>query len=695
MDKLPTMWCIVLFSVLPWVYAEPTMYGEILSPNYPQAYPNEVEKTWDIEVPEGYGIHLYFTHVDIELSENCDYDFVQIISGGIEEGKICGQKTSKNPNSPIVEEFQVPSNQLQVIFRSDFSNEERFTGFAAYYVAVDINECTDFADAPCSHFCNNFIGGYFCSCPPEYFLHDDMKNCGVNCSGDVFTELIGQITSPNYPNPYPENSRCEYKILLEQGFQVVVTVRREDFDVEPADSEGNCVDSLVFVAKDQQFGPYCGNGFPGPLNIETHSNVLDIIFQTDQTGQQKGWKLRYHGDPIPCAKEFTANSVWEPQKEKYVYKDVVTITCLEGFEVVQGSGSLTHFYSTCQNNGKWSNSKLKCEPVDCGSPDPIPNGKVEEPEDTLFGSVARYTCEEPYYYMQNEESGEYHCAGNGSWVNDVLGTELPQCVPVCGIPSKPFEGTQRIFGGSFADIENFPWQVFFAHPRAGGALIDEYWVLTAAHVVEKNRNPEMYVGSTLVNRERLTNSQMLIPERVIIHPGWTFLDDPDTRKNFDNDIALIRLKDPVKMGPTVSLICLPGNSSEYHPSEGAMGLISGWGRTENKNIVLKLRGARLPIAPLQKCKEVKAKKSGVDVKTYVFTDNMICAGDQKGVDSCEGDSGGALVLQDPDKSNPKFYVAGLVSWGPQCGTYGIYTKVKNYIDWIKKTMQENSTPSTD
>ncbi|XP_070266847.1 complement C1s subcomponent [Myotis yumanensis] len=695
MDKLPTMWCIVLFSVLPWVYAEPTMYGEILSPNYPQAYPNDVEKTWDIEVPEGYGIHLYFTHLDIELSENCDYDSVQIISGGIEEGKICGQKTSKNPNSPIVEEFQVPSNQLQVIFRSDFSNEERFTGFAAYYVAVDINECTDFADAPCSHFCNNFIGGYFCSCPPEYFLHDDMKNCGVNCSGNVFTELIGQITSPNYPNPYPENSRCEYKILLEQGFRVVVTVRREDFDVEPADSEGNCVDSLVFVAKGQQFGPYCGNGFPGPLNIETHSNALDIIFQTDQTGQQKGWKLRYHGDPIPCAKEFTANSVWEPQKEKYVFKDVVKITCLEGFEVVQGSSSLTHFYSTCQSNGKWSNSKLKCEPVDCGSPDPIPNGKVEEPEDTLFGSVARYTCEEPYYYMQNEESGEYHCAGNGSWVNDVLGTELPQCVPVCGIPSKPFEGTQRIFGGSFADIESFPWQVFFASPRAGGALIDEHWVLTAAHVVEKNRNPEMYVGSTSVNREKLTNSQTLIPEHVIIHPGWTYQDDPETRKNFDNDIALIRLKDPVKMGPTVSLICLPGNSSEYNPSEGAWGLISGWGRTENKNIVLKLRGARLPIAPLQKCKEVKAKKPGVDVKTYVFTDNMICAGDQKGVDSCEGDSGGALVLPDPDKSNPKFYVAGLVSWGPQCGTYGIYTRVKNYIDWIMKTMQEYSTPSTD
>ena len=38
---------------------------------------------------------------------------------------------------------------------------------------------------------------------------------------------------------------------------------------------------------------------------------------------------------IPCPKEVTANSFWEPEKEKYVYKDVVKITCQEGFEIVQ------------------------------------------------------------------------------------------------------------------------------------------------------------------------------------------------------------------------------------------------------------------------------------------------------------------------------------------------------------------------
>ncbi|CAO2606539.1 Calcium-dependent serine proteinase [Lemmus lemmus] len=695
MGKSPETWCIVLFSVLASVSAEPTMHGEILSPNYPQAYPNEIKKTWDIEVPEGFGVRLYFTHLDMELSENCEYDSVQIISGGVEEGRLCGKRTSKNANSPIVEEFQIPFNKIQVVFKSDFSNEERFTGFAAYYAAVDINECTDFTDVPCSHFCNNFLGGYFCSCPPEYFLYEDMRNCGVNCSGNVFTDLIGEIASPNYPNSYPENSRCDYQIRLEKGFRVVVTIRREDFDVEPADSKGNCQDSLVFAAKNQQFGPYCGNGFPGPLTIEAQSNTLDIVFQTDLTGQRKGWKLRYHGDPIPCPKEITANSVWEPEKAKYVFKDVVKISCMEGFEVVEGNVGSTFFYSTCQSNGQWSNSRLRCQPVDCGLPEPIQNGKVDNPEDTLFGSVIHYSCEEPHYYMEhNEHGGEYRCAANGSWVNDELGIELPKCVPVCGVPTKPFKTQQRIFGGSPAEIENFPWQVFFEYPRAGGALIDEYWVLTAAHVVEGHSDPSMYVGSTSVRMEHLDSVQKLTSERVFIHPGWKMGDDLSTRTNFDNDIALVRLKDPVKMGPTVSPICLPGNSPEYDLSENDLGLISGWGRTEKRNIVINLRGAKLPVTSLEKCQKVKEENPRVRAEDYVFTSNMICAG-EKGVDSCQGDSGGAFAMQVPNVKDPKFYVAGLVSWGKKCGTYGIYTKVKNYMDWILETMQENSVPGQD
>lgn len=52
-------------------------------------------------------------------------------------------------------------------------------------------------------------------------------------------------------------------------------------------------------------------------------------------------------------------------------------------------------------------SSLPLVAVDCGEPEPIRNGKVQMPAETLFGSVFRYTCEEPYYYMEHEESGRF------------------------------------------------------------------------------------------------------------------------------------------------------------------------------------------------------------------------------------------------------------------------------------------------
>lgn len=72
-----------------------------------------------------------------------------------------------------------------------------------------------------------------------------------------------------------------------------------------------------------------------------------------------------------------------------------------------------------------------------------------------------------------------------------------------------------------------------------------------------------------------------------------------------------------------------------------------------------------------------------------LTENMFCAGvPEGGKDSCHGDSGSPLAL----RNNRRFWAAGIVSWVVDCrqqGTYGIYTRVTNYLDWINKTMQEN------
>lgn len=264
------------------------------------------------------------------------------------------------------------------------------------------------------------------------------------------------------------------------------------------------------------------------------------------------------------------------------------------------------------------------------------------------------------------------------------------CISVCGKPEKHPASAGRILGGKDANMGEIPWHLLIREPRRGGAsLINDRWAVTAAHVVENVEETSLRLYGGLVNSrtisDRLSNVVVMDSERIIIHPNY--IKGVAHRTSFDNDIALIRLASRVNLGPNLLPICLPEANRTLVENE--QGTVSGFGVTEGRRGAFvtsaMLKYAHIGIYPRSACEDTPSTSTK---KRMIFTNNMFCAG-ATGKDSCQKDSGGPFVLPMLAEGREPYYLTGIVSWGPPCSDRqykGYYTKVENYVDWIKKTI---------
>nr|XP_037846998.1 trypsin-2 [Chlorocebus sabaeus] len=240
---------------------------------------------------------------------------------------------------------------------------------------------------------------------------------------------------------------------------------------------------------------------------------------------------------------------------------------------------------------------------------------------------------------------------------------LPISTPVAA----PIDDDDKIVGGYTCEENSVPYQVSLnsGYHFCGGSLISKQWVVSAAHCYKTRI--QVRLGEH--NIEVLEGTEQFInAAKIIRHPNYN-------SRTLDNDILLIKLSSPAVINARVSTISLP----TAPPAAGAEALISGWGNTLSS-------GADYP-DELQ-CLEAPVLSQAACEASYPgrITSNMFCVGFlEGGKDSCQGDSGGPVV------SNGQ--LQGIVSWGYGCAQKnrpGVYTKVYNYVDWIKDTIAANS-----
>ncbi|XP_061094184.1 cubilin [Conger conger] len=233
--------------------------GSFTSPGHPTDYPHGANCTWFISVTPGNIIRLSFTSFNLEFHHECRYDYVEVYDNGTAAtgtklGRYCGRSVPPSLTST--------DSLMTVLFVSDTSLATE--GFSASYVTMDAS---------------------------------------TDCS-EVFTSPTGVLSSPNYPQYYPSNRQCIFRITVGVNMQIMLNFT--DFSLEGYTPHCN-YDYLEIrdggYETSPLIGTYCGNDRP-PLLV-SHSNRLWMKFRSDFSSTYRGFAAHWDGTQTGCGGSLT------------------------------------------------------------------------------------------------------------------------------------------------------------------------------------------------------------------------------------------------------------------------------------------------------------------------------------------------------------------------------------------------------
>lgn len=246
-----------------------------------------------------------------------------------------------------------------------------------------------------------------------------------------------------------------------------------------------------------------------------------------------------------------------------------------------------------------------------------------------------------------------------------------------------------IIGGSEAARYAWPWQGYMTTKidgfgySCGAVLIDPFYALIASHcVISTTTGLAATAADTHLTFGKLSftsgptdlaDLQYRNVAEIITHPDFD-------RRSLRNDVALLRLSEPVQLTRAVRPI--PLALSPQHDALDAPGVTvttTGWGRTQETP-------PTYPTTLLQVDLKIYSTSECADQGFEPNYDNVpaseICAGQPKqSWSTCRGDSGGPLVARD----GQDWRLVGITSWNMLCGqrnSPSVFQRVSWYAPWI-------------
>ncbi|XP_058825713.1 chymotrypsinogen A-like [Topomyia yanbarensis] len=254
----------------------------------------------------------------------------------------------------------------------------------------------------------------------------------------------------------------------------------------------------------------------------------------------------------------------------------------------------------------------------------------------------------------------------------------------CGI--QQIGGNELIVHGQDTSPGDWPWHVALYHRKGrsveyacGGTIINDQYILTAAHCVMNSVNGFQLTPNRLFVRMGIHDLESFDPKSVQQHEVEKVHKFANFTRLID-DIALLELSTIIRFNPYVQPVCV-----NLEPNiTGDFGTVVGWGLMEDDETSATLKRADMPVIDPVAC-----LKSDRVFFGQTLDDGLFCAGYTNGTSVCNGDSGGGFFF----KRANSWFVGGIVSFSQTrsggtnyCYTkgYGVFTRVQKYLPWIRE-----------